>query len=442
MIITPDQDLTGVAFWTPATMSLDVLDAERRLVAQLTDSRGSPLPPIRGEVFFGFRGPGEAPTLRIATQDGSLVWNGDPTEAPIRFVWVPGKGHFRRIVLDAGNVGWPGDCVIRSDLTLVRLITGVVQGERAEPMNRLEINDNGTYSVTGERIGTLSLEGRFIEIVSFGNDAHEASANADAVTGLIGLLWGRNAVGGIVLDNLFDTTSGQQNLNLPVPLGTNFPLALSEHDSTELDLLLPGTMADTPDAEARRTALHWFAHGEAAESPRDQLLAYFVAIEAIVSSRSSSAKGDSDRIALRKKVLAATKTALTARERDIVANALSWTTLAEKFAAFAAANEMPTESAARFAEVAAARNDVFHGRLPRVSSDLAVSAHKLAEDVLMAELGILGPPLRSRGSASVRGMNVHMTISGDDRGPIGRPDLTPSTPRKDDVPLAEDDVPS
>jgi hypothetical protein len=84
--------------------------------------------------------------------------------------------------------------------------------------------------------------------------------------------------------------------------------------------------------------------------------------------------------------------------------------LGERFAAFATLRSLPAELTDEFARIAKARNDIFHVRLPRVGTELAVAARSLAENGLEASLGRLDHEGRRPVGPSVRGMSVPMII--------------------------------
>ena len=420
MILTSDDDRRGYLTWTPPDLRIQVVDVTSggRVVATLRNSEGSAMPsplPAAFQFRLGRRidppGSDEMPRLVMVDSFGCAVWTGTPGETPTRLSWVPGIGHFRRIVLDATNIAWPGDCVVRCGLSLIRFLTGRISGEHAGGgMNEIEFDSAGGYSVTGERIEAAEFEGRFIEVIAVGEDEHAASANAEALLGLLLLVWGFNAGGSVLIDNALDTSSGELVVRLPIPIGLRFPLDVQAQHFQELDLLLPATTTASKVGAARRVALHWFYRGESTESPSDQVLAYFIAVEAIVTAETEGLSEDPKRKALRKVVLTALKVVLSDVERETVANALAGITLVERFSAFASSRSLPRALTDEFANVAKVRNDIFHGRLPRVSAELALAARALAEKVLQATFGLVDVTSRRPAGPSVRSMQITMIV--------------------------------
>lgn len=121
------------------------------------------MPPVRSPFSFRIRGlaSGDAPIITLMDRFGSATWEGEPGREPTRLAYVPGRGVFRRIVVDAGQAEFAESCVIRADKALIRF-TDRIEGERASPLDSVEKTEAG-YTMLGGGVKAVELTGRFIE---------------------------------------------------------------------------------------------------------------------------------------------------------------------------------------------------------------------------------------------------------------------------------------
>lgn len=395
--LTSDEDARGYVYWVPADRPIRVVelnnDGNPVRSIHLSNPQGSVMPPGIGRFQFAIDGlaPGSAILVRLVDDFGCAIWEGTSGQQ-LRFRFVPNHGVFHRVVVDAGRVEWPADCVLRAGDALVRFLNGRVEGERVAPIDSVEI-EQGRVSFTAEPSGTFEAEGRFIEVVVPGSDEHEAEANCEALLGLLRLMLGESAVGPKVFEARYDTTGMEQLGVLDIPVSATMPRSLPDGELDQVDLLIPLTLGLGQGAESRRVALHWFHRGETSSSLRERFLAYFIGIERLISGHAGE-EGPLPAETGRQHLIDDAVAALTGRrstdEVEWVRSRLAGSSLSEKCAFFVQARGLPHRLVEAFRLLNRTRNDLFHGRVARIDASTANSARDVLLQFLKSEFGLVG----------------------------------------------------
>lgn len=390
------------------------------VLTRLTDASGAILPERWGD-RIGLKvlpqgAEGRLKQVRLESLRGVRIWDngfgGDPT---VEFVRIPNYGFFHRLVVDAGLVEWPEDCIIRGGDALVVFREGEVRGEKIRGFDEFEVMDTG-HSQTG-LIASATAVGRMIEIVAPGASADDAELRARALLGLIALVFGDAALRKVVFDEAYEGTRDEQRYVARLPVSQKQPRRLSEAEVSQIDAVLPSLL--TSDATPLLRALHWYQRGIDAISAEDALVSFMVGIETLANSHESTspyAKAlREERVAIIDAAREPLVEALGRESAGRIRGEFISLTLAERVQAYATDLGLAPEVVEPFGQVNGTRNDLLHGRL-------AAIPEKDADDAKMLLVGMLRPLLGASEKFGwedapriVGSTRIHMTIYPDDR---------------------------
>jgi hypothetical protein len=311
----------------------------------------------------------------------------------IALVHFPTYGIYHRLVVEVPpTLTWDADTALRVGDAIVRLVTGVIFGQRVPGFDHVDIEDNG-ISVTSGWAGTIQEEGRFIEIVAPGNDEASAELNATAILGLLALMVGSGAIGPIRFSEPYAAASGEpQKGQYRFPISYRLPTTAAPEALDAIDEILGGLLSDDRLMQAARLALHWFERGTRFDLPVDQLTAFFIGIETILNTFASvhgPIPGVEDRKrALGRSFTRALRGILDAALIDRLRNCGMRASTRERFAFYVERRGLDPAWLNTFEVLAEARNNVFHGQPMQASPEHALDARKLLIEMLKREFDI------------------------------------------------------
>ncbi|MDP2936432.1 MAG: HEPN domain-containing protein [Dehalococcoidia bacterium] len=311
---------------------------------------------------------------------------------PTVLLHVPYYGLFHRLVVAMPYLGWPEDVVFAFGNTRIRLVEGLIRGEKAAPMDQVDVTEN-EVSLTGQFSGSYEAEGRFIDIVASGESAEAAEFAAYSYLGLLAAIMGDQALGPIISSEPYEASSGQQRGFLPIGITASFP---RQADGKELDIIeqtLPLLGGNKRMDRAVHLALRWYEKGGRSELAGDKFLAYFIGIEAILNAHLSeygpapdvvrrSARFDSLLKHLDKKP--------TKDDASMLRQKLTEATLTERAKFYIARRGWENAAASKFKRLARVRSDLVHGSRSDIGFQETYEAKALLLRLLKSELGL--PP--------------------------------------------------
>lgn len=319
------------------------------------------------------------------------IWQ-DLTAPPIRLPFVPNLGFFHRLVVATPLLAISDSFALQADDLIVRYINGATIGERAPGVEHVEIASDGVSFETG-RIGTVQVEGQFLEITAPGPTPAAAELAAFATLGFLAICLGDHAVGPIVFSTSFDASPErvQCTLRLGLPGLTPWPVEEVSIPAAEQHV------ADVRQVLANRPpiaiALRWYEQGIRSARPLDQLLGFFVGIEALIigfCAEHGELPVTRERRERHKEFLEEVAGKVTAADLNSIRSRLLEPSLLDLFRFFAQQHGLDPAAESVFKRVRRARNDVFHGATVEVDSSLAEDARRLLMTLLRIELGIPG----------------------------------------------------
>jgi hypothetical protein len=346
------------------------------------------------------------------------VWDRDLGMQPAALRHVPNYGHFHRLVIAPSALSWEVDVVYREGDVVVRFVTGHLQVERgaADP----EVTTSQGEISLNMRQEQADVDGRFIDIVAPGDSAATAQLQAYAILGLVALCMGDNAVGSVISSEPYHVVSAiEQQGVTAVHVEAKIPRLAKGPEVDRIDQLLPRLLTPSNTTRALILALRWFERGLRLAEPEDQLLAYFIAIEALVSTFGSEHGPTPEERARRQlwtpffeqlKGKTSKENRTSALERVVSA------TLAESFRLYISHYKLSTELQKRFRNLREVRNGLIHGRLKEVTVDHAREAEEILILLLKTETGVT-EKLPWESHPRIRTAEMHWTYDRPRRSP-------------------------
>jgi hypothetical protein len=386
---TSDADDSSQAQWSePLTdPNGSIVQSPRRRMVQLRADSGTPTPatspaPIRWERIDE--------SGCIAT----TLWDPDANGGDfVKLAHIPTYGVFHRLVIaaDRGFV-WDADKVIRVSDAVVRLHSGALTGEQVTSFDCVEVATGG-LSISGGGGGTATAEGKFVEIIAPGSTPFDAKLLAFALLGLVSVVFGDCVVGSIVFSEPFEALPGRpQESAYSIPVEVRVPQAAEDAGLRAIDGALHGLLESTPVASATRLALRWLEKGIRSGNATDQLISYFVGIEAVLNAYTAAAGGVPAVVEHQRthapELRCLLRGKLDREARDKVFRSLGYASAREKFAFYRAQRGLDEGFDAVFRNVAQQRNSLFHGGVIDETTLDAGGAGRLLVSMLKAELGI------------------------------------------------------
>lgn len=400
MLLTPEEYLRGVVWWTPnsirsvRTASRSSIDEELSFSEPLADSRGSistSLPAPRRELEFDVCPPMD-PSMpcritwdRLFKDDIDTMFF-DATDGEIRlFDGVVGMGTFRRIVVTVPFLKWNEDLIVRVKDLIIRFH-----------------HDDGKG---GSNTQQPQVAHPYIEII-VPEPVNLSYEPAFSVLGLIALHFGDAAISTVVTNETreFNSEVGAteravivQGLGstLPTSVSQTFrlPITVPRERFEKLDRDLQTITQDAQPATSLKLGLRWYEQSLRSFSETDRLLSSVVGIEAVVA-RVSAEEGFRSPIAdivrdvriptflqpLRSQYGADKVDRLLARLTTVNPN------VRDRFARFCSVVGWSDSYEAKFRSVTDARNSLVHGSTTTISRSDALEASHLLADVLGAAL--------------------------------------------------------
>lgn len=426
MRLTPEEYERGLISWEPPDAKIEVRLETREgpgqdavVASSVREGSGSIVDAVGGDQGrFELSGPDITQLTRFRWERavGTSLWPGAPFTAPTRVRHIPDFGIFHRIVTDAGSCDWPADAVLRVGSSVIRLITGDVDGERAAPMDQVEVEDD-SVSITGEASGSSTATGRFIEVVGHGKSAEQAEEHAWALIGLAGLILGPTAIASVVFSEGYSAEPGRFSGTLAIPTPARFPHVSDEDAPTMLDNAL-GTVGLTGrTSRAIRLALRWYRKGLMADIEEDELFSYFIGIESLANAFCAEFGQPPSEARRREEVESIDKELRTAlgERAGLAKQRLTASTLNERFEHYAKSKGLTDEQVRTFRRLSRARNDAFHGSPTFIGSELVSQAATILVACLKNELGV-SANLAWEKTPRIRGFRISYDYRADATG--------------------------
>ncbi len=317
----------------------------------------------------------------------TTIWGG---RHPVKLLHVPDYGVFHRLVVATPTLAWPEDIVIRHGKVIVRLVEGLVMGERVTPMDQVETEGNKII-LSGGSGGAAVATGRFIEIVAPGDSPELAEQHAESLLGVIAVCLGENAVGETIFSEPHAASAEQQSGMHRIPVTARIPVMADGSQVDTIDQVLPATVATDAMARSRRLALRSYGRAMRAGTSLDAFLALFVGIEAIANTYASE-HGPTPERAAREKRLAVL---LQGLPQPVDPDTKRWLRdgllrppLEDNFRYFVKQHDLDEALVDKFRELRRVRNDVVHGRVATLQKHQAYQAQTMLGQLLGAELGV------------------------------------------------------
>ncbi|MBI4282948.1 MAG: hypothetical protein HY663_00590 [Chloroflexi bacterium] len=312
-------------------------------------------------------------------------------------------GCSHRIVVPIEKADWQlkRPVLISRDLR-VRFVSGKIRLTHVSGFTDGKFDDNGHFSVEGT-VEDVEGNGRFVEIITSmpANDETsklEARERCFSVLGLLALTAGEQILGQRLYEESF-SYNGQQGCEegvVPIPIRSVVPRMISE------DEILEFTSAVVPHDQHYRTslnlALRWYHIGLTSQSTIEALLAFFVAVEVVVSTFSRLTLGKIE-TELSKRINEFLKHAKPRPSKEIlhfIRESIAEVPLQIRFDTYRSRSGIADQRnvLAKFGELKRLRNDIAHGRRTAVEEAQAYAARELLEAILRHELGITSNPAK------------------------------------------------
>lgn len=318
------------------------------------------------------------------------VFDDTLTGKPTTLMHLPNYGVFHRLVVATPYLRWSNDSAIRNGDVIIRLITGAITGEKVEPIDRVETND-GLPAITGSPSGTQEITGQFIEIVASGHTPLEAEAVAHSILGLLGLIIGPHVVGEVVFSEPYASSPNKQLGTLHIPVIAHFPKDAEDSEMELIDALIPKLAEQDRKTRAQRLALRWYERGIRSADPLDQLLAFFIGMETVISAEAEVNKPILPVAKREKHLQEVLKSLSKASHRDFLkqrTDQIVGASLTDRFRFYSEKADWPAEDIMLFATLAKARSEAVHGELVSYDKELSRKAESLLVKLLKRELGV------------------------------------------------------
>jgi hypothetical protein len=178
----------------------------------------------------------------------------------------------------------------------VRFIQGKVRGTQLQPFDRFEVSEKGEIVLAGGGSAVVEAEGQFLEVhatvdepgLSFDDGIAKATANCQAVLGMLALICGEQVVGEPLLQDQVETRPDAEYGADRIPVTALFPRSVDEqqYEAIERSLHLPtGYMGDDKRMpRGLHLAFRWYLRAVSSDSPFDQFTNCFMALETLASS--------------------------------------------------------------------------------------------------------------------------------------------------------------
>jgi hypothetical protein len=409
MRLTPDEYRQGLIKWNPRshaevrTQTANDETTESTWSEPLSDANGSKVQSPPGQfiqISHRLLGGSEPPfhirwdRLDVSGAVCTVVLDPSPHSGqPIKFAHIPNYGIFHRLVVEVPEtLAWASDTVLRVDDVIVRLVTGPITGEKSGALNIVEATPGG-FTLTSGWSGTVHREGRFIEIVAPGEDEAAAELNANSILGLLALVLGSSAVGEVVFSEPYSAAPGKpQSGKFRHAITKKLPSAVEEVGLDAVDRVLSSLLDATRMMRTLRLSLHWFERGIRAQTALDELICYFVAIDAIVTTFAST-HGPIPYIRERQDSVGPKLKSLLKGEVDSammgrLLGSLGYASLNDRFAFYVMTRGLDHPSVGKFEDLARARNQVLHGDTTGVTPEIAADTGELVVAILKKELDL------------------------------------------------------
>ncbi|MHB8618571.1 MAG: hypothetical protein ACYDAG_03210 [Chloroflexota bacterium] len=291
----------------------------------------------------------------------------------------------------------------------VRFIQGKVRGTQLQPFDRFEVGENGEISLAGGGSAVVEAEGQFLEVhatvdepgMSFDDGIAKATANCQAVLGMLALICGEQVVGEPVLQDQVETRPDAEYGADRIPVSARFPRIVDEqqYEAIERSLHWPtGYMRDDRRmARGLHLAFRWYLRAVSSDSPFDQFTSCFMALETLASSYNADrapAEERAEAAAFKALVEAATAAGFSPDPRMCaqVNGLFGDIPLGAKFARLRDSLEPKLGDSGSdvnvFRTIRAVRNHVLHGEQTDVTHQEASDARTLLERILGALIDV------------------------------------------------------
>lgn len=360
--------------------------------AVLENAAGSLVSDLAGEqarFIVHLRSPdGDISKFRWEQADGTSIWDGPPTGDRLALQHIPDYGTYHRLVLNAANCDWGQDAVVLFDQVRVRFVTGSVDGERAAPMDQVEVGEAGQFSITGEASGSATATGRFVDICAPGEDESSALENAWGVAGLVAFILGPASLGGVVFSEGYSAEPKRFSGSLAIPITAQSPYVADGDAADVLEDVLPALGEDTRHGRALRLAVRWYAKALRASDDEDSLFSHFIGVETILNAFAAD-RGPVPAESRRRELIAKSQSQLKKLlGSELDAGRMAGASLFEKFKFYATEHDISGEWLHRFRALARTRNDAFHGDAANITAEQVRLARDLHVEILKLEFKI------------------------------------------------------
>jgi len=287
----------------------------------------------------------------------------------------------------------------------VRFIDGKVRGTQIQPFDRFEVASNAEVTLAGGGSAVVEQEGQFLEVhatvdepgLTFDDGTAKATANCQAVLGLLALICGEQVVGEPLLQDVVETRPDAEHGADRIPVTALFPRTVEEEQYEAIDRSLHWPTeyvnGDRRMARGLHLAFRWYLRAVTSDNPFDQFTNCFMALETLASSYHADSPPETARpesSAFQQLVDAARAAGFTpdARMCSQVKGVLGDFPLAAKFARLRGSLNAQLGDPARDSEIfktaRGVRNRVLHGEQTDVTHQQASETRNLLERVLGA----------------------------------------------------------
>lgn len=306
----------------------------------------------------------------------------------IHLIHVPDAGIFHRLVVDAGNLEWDPDFVLREGRDAIRMLSAV-HGPWSEGI-REERGDRTNYEVFFD-VREGSLEGKFVEVVASGDDKYTARVRAFALLGYINVILGPATYGAIRVDAEIDARRGQtERLTLLADDLLRYRVPFDD-SAIHLGFTDLPTIANATGSSRLMIALERYSQASSTRSEELSFAALIAGIDAVTSDFYKERGGGDqkrERIQIANEFvsehLAGADKKMVSRIRDLIISP----SFLDRFVFYASEHGLADELVPKFQKIKNQRNNLFHAANSETTHVNLKSAQQIMLEVIAIESGI------------------------------------------------------
>lgn len=317
------------------------------------------------------------------------IWDNTLRESIL--IGAPNFGRFHRLVVEPRYLSWNDDMVFRVGEVIVRL-TSTVQGEASTPISEVHERNTSAFEI---EVQTIERKGMFIEIIA-PETAQSAYDEAYTILGLLAVTVGEECVGNVVFSE--DIEGTDKGTRFSVEVGRDFRMlrTVSSVDESAIDHGLSRTINRGIEKKALAIGLRWYEHDIRAVSPADNLLAFYVGLEALLDAFANAHRLASPlaKITRDESIPGLMASLVEVHGQAVVDRFLKRLqhdspSIIDKAEFYAQKRNLGSEFVARFRRAKKARDPLMHGSTSTVTREVANDARDALRLALRTELDIV-----------------------------------------------------